>query len=187
MKNRSGFSFLFLKFFFNSNLLFFSLIYTIQFKFTKVVNFANCLVSIYKEFYVNFSNLWNYISKINTNLTIFFAVNFHFNRLIRYNYWTYMYEKFISHDMKLNKNKIRREQLGRHGHLTGFKFHCVGRFSRKQRATSKWFIENKLPLNTLNSNIDYGFFSVPLKNSSAGIRIWLYKEKNYTNFYFKMN
>lgn len=32
-----------------------------------------------------------------------------------------------------------------------------------------------MPLNTFNSNIEYGFYSLPLRNSAITIRIWFNK------------
>lgn len=75
---------------------------------------------------------------------------------------------------------------GRHGHLIGFKFLCVGRFSRKQRASSIWFRENRIPLNTLSAIIDYGYFTIPLRNSAATVKVWLYRDSFYPKFFFKL-
>jgi len=72
---------------------------------------------------------------------------------------------------KVNKRFLRKPNLGRYGNLIGFKFHCLGRFSRKERASSIWFRQVKVPLNTLNAFIDYAFFTVPLRNSSATVKI----------------
>jgi ribosomal protein S3 len=55
--------------------------------------------------------------------------------------------------------------------LLGFKFHFVGRFSRKQRAASIWFKEGFMPLNTLKCDIDYGCYNLPLKNSAINVKV----------------
>ena len=70
--------------------------------------------------------------------------------------------------------------------LIGFKFHCSGRFSRKQRASSLWFREKKIPLNTMTANIEYGFHTVPIRNSAVSIKIWLYKQKNLKSFNIRL-
>ncbi len=43
--------------------------------------------------------------------------------------------------------------------------HLIGRFTRKQRAASYWFSKGKVPLNSIDSFIDYAFFTIPLANS----------------------
>jgi len=57
-----------------------------------------------------------------------------------------------------------------------------GRFSRKQKASSIWFSYGKVPLNKVNINIDYSFFTIPLKNSAVSIKIWIYKNIKYSSF-----
>jgi ribosomal protein S3 len=54
-----------------------------------------------------------------------------------------------------------------------------GRFTRKQRASSVWFHQGLVPLNTFKGYIDYSFFTIPLKNSAISIKLWLYKNKNW--------
>jgi ribosomal protein S3 len=57
-----------------------------------------------------------------------------------------------------------------------------GRFSRKQRASSIWFNYGKVPLNSIKASIDYSFFTVPLRNSAVSIKIWIYKNAEYSNY-----
>jgi len=72
----------------------------------------------------------------------------------------------------MNKRNLRGEfTFGRFGYLIGFKLHCLGRFSRKERASSIWFRQVKVPLNTLSAVIDFGYFTVPLRNSSATVKL----------------
>ena len=72
------------------------------------------------------------------------------------------------------------------GGLFGFKFHFKGRFSRKQRAGSLWFQEGKMPLNTLNTNIDFSFYTFPLINSAMTVRVWLYRGFFISNWGYKL-
>src|SRR5699024_1058374 len=55
--------------------------------------------------------------------------------------------------------------------LIGFKFVCSGRFSRKQRSSKLICKQGRMPLNTLSANIDYGFYWIPLKNSTISVKI----------------
>ena len=71
--------------------------------------------------------------------------------------------------------------------LQGFRIRLHGRFTRKQIAASYHFQEGAMPLSSMNSFIDYGFATIPLRNSAIGIKVWLYKggspdvcELNYT-------
>lgn len=111
------------------------------------------------------------------SLLIFFSNRFKFFNLWRFNYTRIF--KFNRFKLKLDKSKSFRK-------LLGFKFHCSGRFSRKQRASSIWFRESKIPLNTINANIEYGFFTVPIRNSAVSIKIWLYRQKNLKSFNLKL-
>jgi ribosomal protein S3 len=53
----------------------------------------------------------------------------------------------------------------------GYKMSFKGRFARKQRASCIWFHRGKVPLNTLNIDIDYNFITIPLKNSIVSIKL----------------
>lgn len=69
----------------------------------------------------------------------------------------------------------------------GFKVHCVGRFSRRQRASSYWFSKGKVPLNTISAKIDYGFFTIPVRNSAISVKVWLNKGNLSSAYCFKIN
>ena len=82
-----------------------------------------------------------------------------------------------------NKRNIRNNYVLKYkSSLMGYKIAFRGRFTRKQRASSLWFHKGKVPLNTLNIDIDYAFVTVPLKNSAVGIKLWLYKNKSFVPF-----
>jgi ribosomal protein S3 len=88
--------------------------------------------------------------------------------------------------LNINKRKVRLGRSVTPRYLIGFKFHCLGRFTRRQRASSKWVDAYKMPLNTLSAFIDYGFFTIPLRNSAIAVKVWLYKDKNYNDYYLKV-
>lgn len=60
--------------------------------------------------------------------------------------------------------------------LNGFRIRLHGRFTRKQIASSYHFQEGAMPLSSLDSTIDYGFATVPLRNSAVGVKVWLYRQ-----------
>ncbi len=77
----------------------------------------------------------------------------------------------VLRDLKSNKS------------IKGFKFSFCGRFSRKEMATCQWFSNGKVPSNTLNSFIEYKLFTVILKDSLCGIKIWITRRKKYSKKY----
>ena len=109
-----------------------------------------------------FSNSFNFILSQNWINLVFF-----FNNLIKRSYF-----KFIS--FVKNSSKQKMENL-----LLGVKFHFLGRFSRVQRASSKWYLEGKMPLNTLNAFIEYSYYIIPLFNSAVRIKVYIYRNKFY--------
>ena len=182
-KNRSGYGVIFLNDTNYINKYFSGLIFLdSKIKFVKKFDFFNYIDGLTDDFYSNINNLFLSKNEYSFDLN-FFSSNLYFNKFISYNYWLYNYNYIYSN---INKRSLRNYSLGRFGSLIGFKIHCLGRFSRKQRASSTWFREIKVPLNTLSANIDYGFFTVPLKNSAVTVKVWLYKKNDFSNFYFKL-
>lgn len=59
--------------------------------------------------------------------------------------------------------------------LCGFRIRLHGRFTRKQIASAYHFQEGGMPLSTLNVSVDYGFATVPIRNSAVGVKVWLYR------------
>lgn len=101
-------------------------------------------------------------------------ININYNKFINSNYFffsnkTYFYNKNI-----LYMNAIKAKSFSNMRHLLkGFKIHCLGRFSRKQRAGSLWYLRGKVPLNTFSISIDYAAYTVPLINSAINVKVWL--------------
>lgn len=60
--------------------------------------------------------------------------------------------------------------------LQGYRIRLHGRFTRKQIASAFHFQEGSLPLSSMDANVDYGFSSVSLRNSSIGIKVWMYRQ-----------
>ena len=93
----------------------------------------------------------------------------------------------IYNQYKISKGTIRRRKVTAQNPnrgLIGYKIQLKGRFTRKQIAAKHIFKGGNVPLNTLNSNIDYGFATVPIKNSAIGVKVWLYRGSyNVSNSY----
>jgi ribosomal protein S3 len=74
----------------------------------------------------------------------------------------------------LNKLKLRKKIVLRDDNkfgLSGFKIQFVGRFSRKQRASSIFVQHGCMPLNTLCANINFGSDTIALRNSAITVKI----------------
>lgn len=97
-----------------------------------------------------------------------------------YIYVQYGFNKLLNY-IKLNKKiyYIKMKELySSSSFILGYKMSFRGRFTRKQRASSVWFHQGFVPLNTIKGHIDYSFFTIPLKNSAVSIKLWLYKNTN---------
>ena len=135
-------------------------------------------LTIYSFFYnyilSNQNTLLN-INKKNLITSIYFFKSFMF-----YMYVQYGFNKLISY-LNLNKKnyylKIKKI-FSTSSFILGYKMSFKGRFTRKQRASSVWFHQGFVPLNTVKGCVDYSFFTIPLKNSAVSIKLWLYKNTN---------
>jgi hypothetical protein len=65
----------------------------------------------------------------------------------------------------------RRPAIG----LQGFRIRLHGRFTRKQIAAAYHFQEGSMSLSSMDVFMDYGFATIPLRNSAIGIKVWLAK------------
>jgi ribosomal protein S3 len=61
--------------------------------------------------------------------------------------------------------------------LYGYKFHFSGRFTRKQKAASLWFLKGSNSVSSTWANIDYGAYTITLRYSTCSLKVWLYKNK----------
>lgn len=66
--------------------------------------------------------------------------------------------------------------------LHGFRIRLHGRFTRKQIASSYNFQDGIISLNSMDSFIDYGFSTIPIRNSSIGIKVWLNRDYNSPSY-----
>lgn len=66
------------------------------------------------------------------------------------------------------------EMAGKFGAL-GIKIRVAGRLNGAEIARSEWYLEGRLPLQTLRSDIDYGFAEAHTTYGVIGIKVWIYK------------
>ena len=158
--------------------------------FSKRLKYLGFLNFIYDFLYINKWCLWN-INSLNYmygfSINAFRSSNIHLNRYLKFNYWNYSYGSLFK-EFRVNHLKSRIKEHSTSNNIKGYKMHLSGRFSRKQRAGSYWFSFGKVPLNSINSFIDYAFFTLPLANSAITVKVWLYKSSDiYNTFFYKLN
>lgn len=57
----------------------------------------------------------------------------------------------------------------------GVKIRVSGRLGGSEIARSEWYLEGRLPLHTLRSDIDYGFAEARTTYGVIGVKVWIYK------------
>ena len=57
----------------------------------------------------------------------------------------------------------------------GIKIRVAGRLNGAEIARSEWYLQGRLPLQTLRSDIDYGFAEARTTYGVIGIKVWIYK------------
>jgi small subunit ribosomal protein S3 len=57
----------------------------------------------------------------------------------------------------------------------GIKIMVSGRLNGADIARTEWFLEGRLPLQTLRSDIDYGYCDAHTKMGIIGVKVWVYK------------
>ena len=139
----------------------------------------NYVFLVIYSFFYNYS-LLSYTTILNINTYYLITSNYLFKSFMFYFYVQYTFNKLIYY---LNMNKrtyyLKMKKLySSSSFFLGYKMSFKGRFSRKQRASSVWFHQGFVPLNTVKGFIDYSFFTIPLKNSAISIKLWLYKNTN---------
>lgn len=116
-------------------------------------------------------------------LTRYRASSININRYMIYSYFNFHYYSF-SKIFNVNYLKSRIKIHTKGNNLIGYKMYLSGRFSRKQRAGHYWFSRGRVPLNTITSFVDYGFFTLPLINSAITVKVWLYKSDDIENKHY---
>jgi len=57
----------------------------------------------------------------------------------------------------------------------GIKIAVSGRLGGAEIARREWFVQGKLPLSTLKSDVDYGYSIAVTKYGTIGVKCWIYK------------
>jgi small subunit ribosomal protein S3 len=62
----------------------------------------------------------------------------------------------------------------------GVRIRVSGRLNGAEIARSEWYLDGRLPLQTLRSDIDYGFAEARTTFGVIGIKVWIYKGEKVT-------
>jgi len=76
--------------------------------------------------------------------------------------------------------RLRTLEGGSRSLLYGYKFHFVGRFTRKQKAASLWFAKGANSVSSMRVDIDYGFHTIALRYSACTLKVWLYRNRGFS-------
>ena len=58
----------------------------------------------------------------------------------------------------------------------GVKIRCSGRLGGAEMARTEWYKEGRIPLHTLDANIDYSVAESLTTYGIIGVQVWLYKQ-----------
>ena len=57
----------------------------------------------------------------------------------------------------------------------GIRIQCSGRLGGAEMSRSEFYREGRVPLHTLRSNIDYGFYEAKTTFGRIGVKVWIFK------------
>ena len=85
-------------------------------------------------------------------------------------------------------NKVRRMKFfdDNLAILYGYKFHFVGRFTRKQKAANLWYRLGALANASAVANVDYAIYSVVMRYSVCTVKVWLYKSRKAPKYKYRV-
>lgn len=69
----------------------------------------------------------------------------------------------------------RAMEVSRKAGALGIKIKISGRLNGAEIARTEWYLDGRLPLQTLRSDIDYGFSEAFTTYGTIGIKVWIFK------------
>jgi small subunit ribosomal protein S3 len=57
----------------------------------------------------------------------------------------------------------------------GIRVQCSGRLGGAEMSRSEFYREGRVPLHTLRSNIEFGFYEAKTTFGRIGVKVWIYK------------
>lgn len=77
----------------------------------------------------------------------------------------------ISHRRAMKRAVISAMKIG----AKGIKVACAGRLGGAEIARTEWYREGRVPLQTLNADIDYACTTAFTIYGTVGVKVWIYK------------
>ena len=71
----------------------------------------------------------------------------------------------------------RTVEAARSAGALGVKIMCAGRLGGAEMSRRERYVDGKLPLHTLDADIEYGFAEAHTTYGTIGVKVWLYKGK----------
>jgi len=79
-------------------------------------------------------------------------------------------EKRVSHRRAMKQAIMRALRAG----AKGVKIMCSGRLGGAELARREWYLEGRLPLQTIRADIDYGFAEALTIYGKIGVKVWIF-------------
>jgi len=79
-------------------------------------------------------------------------------------------EKRVSHRRAMKQAIMRALRAG----AKGIKIMCSGRLGGAELARKEWYLEGRLPLQTIRADIDYGFAEAFTIYGKIGVKVWIF-------------
>ncbi len=79
-------------------------------------------------------------------------------------------EKRVSHRRAMKQAIMRAMRAG----AKGVKIMCSGRLGGAELARREWYLEGRLPLQTIRADIDYGFAEALTIYGKIGVKVWIF-------------
>lgn len=80
-------------------------------------------------------------------------------------------EKRVAYKRAMRQAVLRAMRAG----ALGIKIECSGRLAGAELARDEAIMEGKLPLSTLDADIDYGYAVALTKYGTIGVQVWIYR------------
>ncbi len=80
-------------------------------------------------------------------------------------------EQRIPYKRAMKRAILRAMQAG----AKGIKIKCSGRLGGAEIARSEWYIEGRMPLQTLRADVDYALEVAITKYGTIGVKVWVFK------------
>lgn len=132
-------------------------------------------------FFYNISEYFLFLTQLEEFKTYYDCLK---NNLLLNNY--FLNNRFNLNPSPLKKKKTKLNIFSKNVPVfLGYKFAFNGRFTRKQRAASLWYIRGANPLSSMDQNVEIGLHTMSLTYGKCSIKVWLYKTLNAPTYFMR--